>query len=80
MKPVSPLRLTSPLEEYDLYLTVLDDMKDWPDADVERLEAEQERVVRKRALAVSIRASQDGVRMEIQREHGTGDKPVPLDR
>ncbi len=76
MKPVSPLRLSSPLEEYDAYLAMIEDMRGWPDADPERLDVERERTLRKRALAVSIRAGQDGVRLEIQREHGTGDEPV----
>lgn len=76
MKPVSPLRLSSPLTDYDTYLELIEDMRDWPDAEPERLDAERERTIRKRALAVSIRAGEDGVRLEIQREHGTGDEPV----
>ena len=57
-------------------MAMVEEQRSWPDADLERLDIERENTLRKRALAVSIRAGQDGVRLGIQREHGTGDEPV----
>ncbi len=66
MKYVQPFPLLSDPHLYDEYLALLEEQKDWPDADVRQIEEQIVHTHRRRALAVRLSASQDGgVRLQV---------------